>query len=99
MLIDARRRNRRATPAATSALTPPPPFPSCTDWTRLVLLPVPIGHVSSLRQQRARGGGATEQHAERLQGLSGDAPADREEEGGGALSHRFASASNNFMLN
>ena len=26
---------------------PPPPPPSCTAWTRLVLLPVLTGHVST----------------------------------------------------
>ena len=30
-----------------STKAPPPPPPSCTDWTRLVLLPVLTGHVSS----------------------------------------------------
>ena len=52
MLLDAHVRrleiDAAASGPAAGGAPPPPPLPlSCTDWTRLVLLPVLTGHVSS----------------------------------------------------
>ena len=44
----ALRANTNCSAAAPEAEGFPPPTPSCTKWTRLVLLPVLSGHVSSL---------------------------------------------------
>ena len=50
----------RASQQVWSARRPPSPPPSCTDWTRLVLLPVLTGHVSSFSPwARGRGRAGT----------------------------------------